>query len=438
VSGYLLATLLAATAAAPPPSPNDMSDLLNTLLAALGGFREVNAKELQKEVAEAGGVPFRAEVPLDFLTRDALSAYLKEVLDSDYPPARALADERTLIALDLLPPRTELRAHRARLLEENVAGFYDERPGRKRLFAISEDRTLTPANQLVLAHELRHALQDQYADVHAQVPASIGDFDDRRLAYLSLLEGDATLVMERFLLRRLPGMPEDAGSMGSLSLPPNTLPGVPPVLQDQLVLPYLLGRDFARAIRERGGWAALREAWSRPPASTEQVLHPEKYFAAEPPRPPEGGYVPPGGRLINEGVLGEMLIRTLIGEGAEAAAAGWGGDLYRVYDVSGRTLLFWTSAWDTAADAREFLQSARTRFLARHGSPRVERGFEVFGSGPWRFALAGPPGRVVLVSSDDAAALEAALAATLAAGRLDTTGTGPDTSRDFLASHPQP
>jgi hypothetical protein len=425
VIACLLAAVLGTAVAPQPPSQSEMSDLLNTLLAALGGFREVSGPELQKEVAAAGGVPFRADVPLDFLGRDALSAYLKEVLDSEYPPARATADERTLIALDLLPPSTDLRRLRARLLEENVAGFYDERPGRKRLFAVSDDRTLTPANQLVLAHELRHALQDQYTDVHGTVPLSIGDFDDRRLAYLSLLEGDATLVMERFLLGRLPGVPQDVGALGGLSLPPNTLPGVPPVLQDQLVLPYLLGRDFARAIWERGGWEALRDAWSRPPASTEQVLHPEKYFAGETPRSPEVAYAPPAGRLLNEGVLGEMLARTLLGEGSEAAAAGWGGDLFRVFDVSGRTLLVWVSAWDTAADAREFAQAVRARFQARHGPARAERGFEVFGRGDWRFALVAQPDRVLLVSSDDAAVLQAALGATSRAGRLDTSRDRP-------------
>ena len=45
-----------------------------------------------------------------------------------------------LIALDLLPAGTDLRAVRARVLEENIAGFYDERPGKKRLYAVSEDR----------------------------------------------------------------------------------------------------------------------------------------------------------------------------------------------------------------------------------------------------------------------------------------------------------
>ena len=63
---------------------------------------------------------------------------------------------------------------------------------------MSEDRTLTPANQLVLSHELRHAMQDQYADVHRIVPDEVGDFDDRRLAFVSLLEGDARKAQKQF------------------------------------------------------------------------------------------------------------------------------------------------------------------------------------------------------------------------------------------------
>src|SRR5262249_19226591 len=152
------------------------------------------------------------------------------------------------------------------------------RPGKQRLFAVSADRTLTPANQLVLAHELRHALQDQYMSIHALIPDSVSDFDDRRMALLGLLEGDATFVMQRFLQKRLPvgdELPIDAAGM---TLPPVEMPGIPAVLRDELVLPYTVGLEFVRQLYGRGGWPAVKEALGRPPESTEQVLHAEKYF----------------------------------------------------------------------------------------------------------------------------------------------------------------
>jgi hypothetical protein len=401
--------LLAVPLRAQEPPPVDPSDLINTLLGGLLGFKDMTGPELQTEVAEVGGVPFRSDVPLRYLTRAELSRYLKEVLDDEYPVAQARADQKTLVAFGLLAPGTDLRGVRARLLEENVAGFYDERPGKKQLYAVSEDRRLTPTNQLVLSHELRHALQDQYANVHDAIPASVGDFDDRRIAYLSLLEGDATLVMERFLLRRVPGM-EDA-ELSGLSMPTPAVPGAPKVLADQLVLPYVVGRDFARAVWQRGGWDAIKAAWSRPPESSEQVLHPEKFFAREAPRPVDIGYAPPGATLVNEGVLGELLTRTLLGEGSDAAAAGWGGDRFRVWDVGGRSLLVWRSVWDGPADLAEFKQALLGR-LAAERTPAGERGpFRLFANAPWRFAAGEVAGGVVLVSSDDDRAFDAALAA---------------------------
>ena len=406
----LLAALLAAgLVRAQEPPPVDPSDLINTLLGGLLGFKDLTGPELQSEVAEVGGIPFRSDVPLRYLTRAELSRYLKEVLDDEYPPAQARADQKTLVAFGLLDPGTDLRALRARLLEENVAGFYDERPGKKQLYAVSEDRHLTPTNQLILSHELRHALQDQYASVHDALPASVGDFDDRRIAYLSLLEGDATLVMERFLLRRVPGMEE--GELSGLSMPTPAVPGAPRVLADQLVLPYVVGRDFARAVWQRGGWEAVKAAWSRPPESSEQVLHPEKFFAREAPQRVEVTYQPPGASLANEGVLGEMLTRTLLGDGSDAAAAGWGGDRFRVWDVGGKSLLVWRSVWDSPMDLVEFKQALLARVQAGR-VPAGERGpFRLFASPPWRFAAGEVAGGMVLVSSDDERAFDAAVAA---------------------------
>jgi len=405
----LAALFFAGPVGAQEPPPVDPSDLVNTLLGGLLGFKDITGPELQTEVAEVGGVPFRSDVPLRYLTRAELARYLKEVLDDEYPPAQARADQKTLVAFGLLDPGTDLRAIRARLLEENVAGFYDERPGKKQLYAVSEDRRLTPTNQLILSHELRHALQDQYASVHEVIPSSVGDFDDRRIAFLSLLEGDATLVMERFLLRRIPGVEET--ELSGLSMPIPAVPGAPPVLADQLVLPYVVGRDFARAVWQRGGWDAIKAAWSRPPESSEQVLHPEKFFARESPQRVEITYAPAGGTLVNEGVLGEMLTRTLLGEGSDAAAAGWGGDRFRVWDVGGRSLLVWRSVWDSPMDLAEFKPALLGR-LAAERTPGGERGpFRIFARPPWRFAAGEVAGGMVLVSSDDERAFDAALAA---------------------------
>jgi hypothetical protein len=395
------------------PSPPDASELVDALLTGFLGFQEVSGEELEKEVADLGEVPFRSPVPLDFLDRGQLARYLTEVLDAEYPRAQADADARTLVAFGLLEPGTDLRALRARILEQNIAGFYDDRPGRKKLYAVSASRTLTPMNQIVLSHELRHALQDQYMDTHSLLDDSIGDYDDRRLALLCLLEGDATFLMERFMLARLPGAGEGASDLaGGVPLPTPPVEGAPPVVRDQLVLPYTSGAELVRTIWQQGGWAAVRRAWDRPPASTEQVLHPSKYVSDEAPRSVEVGYAPTGAPVVKAGVLGEMLARTLLGDdGTEDGASGWGGDAFRVFDLGGRTLLVWRAVWDTPSDGRAFAQRLRSHLGAIHGEPKPVSGFDVYGRGPWRFAVGGPGGFTLVVSSDDEKALASALAA---------------------------
>jgi hypothetical protein len=411
-SALLACLVLGRPAFAEEPRAPEAAELINAVLEGLLGFREMSAEELQDEVAAAGEVPFRVPVPVDYLSPRDLPRYLGEVLDDEYPEARARADGRVLEAFGLLPRGTDLRGLRRRLLEENVAGFYDDRPGRKRLYAVSEDRRLTASNQLVLSHELRHALQDQHLDTHHAFPPTVGDFDDRRLAFMSLLEGDATLVMERFLLRRL-GDESAHREAGDFSWPTKAAADIPQVLHDQMVVPYVAGRSFARALWEKGGGAALRAAWSSPPESTEQVLHPEKYVAREVPRPVAVTYAPPGGTLVAEGVLGEALIRTLLGGDASAqAAAGWGGDRYRVWDVRGGTLLVWRTAWDRPEDAREFREALLARLKHVRGRDQKARDgrYQVFrgGHGEAAVSVAGP--EVLMAVADEAKVLRAALA----------------------------
>jgi hypothetical protein len=413
---FLLAALLlssGALAQAPPEKGpvQEVADLVNALLGGLMGGAEVTGERLQEEVAEAGGLPFRQSVPVDFLRREELASYLRDVFDAEYTEEQARVDERLLRAFDLLPPGTDLRSLRARVLEENVAGFYDERPGKRRLYAVSEDRTFSPMNQVVLAHELRHALQDQYQPLDSFLDEDVSDFDDRRLAWTSLLEGDATLVMERFVRLRLGalgvpvGSETDPAALGAPGL--FDVPGAPPVVRDQLVEPYLAGLAFARAVWARGGPGAMREAWAKPPESTEQVLHPEKYFAGESPRRVRPSVpAPPGSRLVSEGVLGELLLRTLVEEGGGPATEGWAGDSWRLWDVRGRTALAWRSEWETPRDAAEFHAALRAR-LARRGPPEWRSGWEVFPpSGGTRMAARHSGDSAELVSVDDDALLD--------------------------------
>jgi hypothetical protein len=252
-------------------------------------------------------------------------------------------------------------------------------------------------------------LQDQYVALGFVLPAEVSDFDDRRIAFLSLLEGDATLVMERFLAKRVPGADQARGLLdGPLAAP--DIPGAPPVVRDQLVLPYLVGLQFARALVDAGGWRAMEAAWQKPPESTEQVLHPEKYQRGEAPRRIDVGAWPRGGRLVSEGVLGELLARTLVGDGGDVAAQGWGGDRYLCFEVGGKTLLEWRSDWDSPADRARFRAALEARLRAEAGpSARERHGFRLHDRGGYTRAIGEARGLLVLLAADDPAVLEEAL-----------------------------
>ena len=218
--------------------------------------------ELQKEVAEAGGIPFKADVPLDFMSRRRPRALPEGGAGRGVPRGQGpRPTSARSTAFGLLAPGTDLRALRAQVLEENIAGFYDERPGHQRLYAVSADRRLSPANQLILAHELRHALQDQYVALQGRCPDDVSDFDDRRLAWVSLLEGDATLVMERFLVRRLPRRRGRAASARRVRCPLRTCPARLPWCATSSCCRTSSASTSRARSWTRGGWPARR---SRP------------------------------------------------------------------------------------------------------------------------------------------------------------------------------
>ncbi|MDW8185354.1 MAG: hypothetical protein RMM07_08875, partial [Anaerolineae bacterium] len=152
----------------------------------------------------------------------------------------------------------------------------------------------------------------------------------------------------------------------------------PRVIQEELLFPYDAGFTFVQALYERGGWEAINAAFRDPPASTEQILHPEKFFRRERPirvtLPPLTDTLGSGWQLVDENVLGEFFLRVYLEERlpasqAEEAAAGWGGDRYAVYvnEAAGQDLLTLAVAWDDEAEAQEFVDAYRAYATARYG-----------------------------------------------------------------------
>ena len=81
-----------------------------------------------------------------------------EDLDRSYPEARRKADEEVLKLLGLIDPGVDLRSISASVFGEGVAGYYDPRSKRLRIVSGTTPDALS---EMVLSHELTHALEDQ-------------------------------------------------------------------------------------------------------------------------------------------------------------------------------------------------------------------------------------------------------------------------------------
>src|SRR5262249_16731604 len=115
-----------------------------------------------------------------------------------------------------------------------------------------------------------------------------------------------------------------------------TLRNVPPIVSESMIFPYFKGMVFCAKMTNKGGWPAIDAGCRGPPPSTEQSIHPEKYFQ-QPDRPMtiELGALKPGEgwKEVGRNVLGEMQTAIMLRKhGAKAAAAGWDGDRYAVFE----------------------------------------------------------------------------------------------------------
>lgn len=284
-----------------------------------------------------------------------------ESLDRDYPAERLQADEDVYRLLGLIEGDTDLRELSGELFGEGVAGYYDPRDGRLRVVeGTGSGRVL---EEMILAHELTHALEDQRFGLETATAT-----DDRALALSALHEGSATALMYAYVGEHFTAEETLGGLLSSAFEDTGDLP---PFLQAQLLFAYLDGERFVRDLIERGGWKLVDTAFEvRPPASTEQVLHPDAYFAADEPKPvriePVAGW-----ERVHAGTWGELQTRELLG-GSARAAAGWGGDRYELWRRGEEQALVMRWRWDTPRDEGEF--AARLRAVMEERGAVVRRG----------------------------------------------------------------
>jgi beta-lactam-binding protein with PASTA domain len=318
-----------------------------------------------------------AGVPVQTVTQRELRGAMRSASDGG-----SAAETATLERLGLIPPGTDVARVRLDLLANGTAAWYD--PASRVLMV--RDNALDAVLRFFAAGEAGKALIDQRIGLGFLQPDDPTQ-TDRATARAALLGGDQALLMIEWAGQQL-GPDEQAQLPGLVSTDPAVLQSAPLYLRRLFTFPTEEGRAFVQALRDAGGWAAVTDAYGRVPASTEQVLHPEKYRDDRPVPIDLGdpsGALGSGWSVTDTRTLGELGIGTWLDDGVDGApnawaADGWGGDRVATLDgPDGAWAVVWQTAWDNDTDADEFAGMAEAAMADLPGAHVVLRGADLVG-----------------------------------------------------------
>src|ERR1700687_824246 len=299
------------------------------------------ADEVLHDMSEITGLSLVYPLKKTLRSRDEIRAYVIRQMDEDKDAGQRYADAKSAEAFGLLPKNFDLDSFMVELLTEQIAGLYDPKAHE---FYIANWIPLND-QRMVMAHELTHALQDQHFKIETWLKAARPN-DDAELAREAFLEGSATAAMVDYLPQG-PGksvteMPEfDPSTLtGDLGNTPS-LQKAPPFIKDTLVFPYFSGMTFTAAALKPGGWSSLGKVFSNPPASTQQIMHPNLYKSGHVPQrvtlPSIEMQLGKDWKKLDDNLLGEFgwleVLKQFLDEPrAKPLAAAWEGDRYQLFE----------------------------------------------------------------------------------------------------------
>jgi len=314
--------------------------------------------KMLRRVELARGLKATKPIPGALLDRDALIARVKNHVTKELPPEAIRNEGLALQLLGFVPTQFDYEQAEYKLLQEQLAGYYEPADGTMYLASDLGDDDA----EATLAHELVHALQDQRWDLERRSKYHPGQ-GDLSEAVSALAEGDATSAMfDVMIARAAPGsgktaidVPDDVFAQQILSgMNEGASASAPHVMRTSLAAPYVYGTIFVHALRRQAGWYEVDRAWDDPPTTTEQILHVDKWRAHEPAlavAPPTFAVLGPGWTASDEDSEGELGARIAYEEwmpAKEAAevSAGWGGDRGVLVTNGARAAFAWRLRYD--------------------------------------------------------------------------------------------
>lgn len=344
--------------------------------------------EIQQQVISYRGLQLKGPFGRELLTSAQLKDKVINDFFADYTAEDAQNDQTVLEAFGLLPANFDLHDFYIKLYSEQVAGYYDDKT--KTMYVISDEAFGGP-ERMTYSHEFTHTLQDQNYDIENGLKVNT---DNCKLdteycaAVTALMEGDATLSEAYWYTFDSTSLDKQQVQQFQQTYTSPVYDSAPAYMKQDFLFPYTQGLTFVQALYGNNGWKAVDDAYTNPPVSTEQILHPTKYPADKPiavDLPDFTSTLGTGWSEIDRNVMGEWYMSLILGSGSSAnfrldsatantAAAGWGGDTYLVYTNSSSSdlVMVWESTWDTNNDADEFWTASLDYGAKRWGNAQSQ------------------------------------------------------------------
>ncbi len=386
--------------------------------------------QITQAVEQLRGLTAKTPISFEFLTRDQLRDKLITDFDRDWPVEERVRTQDLMVMLGWLEPGQDLYQIELNVMTEQIAGFYD--PTDKKLYLITDQQELGPMDEVAMAHEICHALQDQYFNLD-QPPFDVedGHQDDAESAATALVEGDASRISDEYQAEYISLSDLLGQDLSQYST--KQFDKAPTYIQDSLLFPYTEGLSFVESKVGTSNTKA-NALFADVPDSTEQIMHPSSY----PGQQPETVTLPDLSEALGSdwakdeyNVLGEFDVEELFkpylsNYNARRAAEGWGGNIYEYWKRGEDKLLVQSYTWDTRDDAVEFTDAFETYIPDRFpgAASSQQDGWMRWDAGGYAWALKLSGTRTDVVQSTDATATRDV---TDALGPGETIGgAGPD------------
>jgi hypothetical protein len=328
--------------------------------------------DVKRGVAQERQLSFLRDVPFVSKTPDEAQRMMIARLERDNDDAELRYSGEAGQMTGLFPPGIDLKLEEIKLMRDQVAGFYD--PHTKVMVEVRGMGVLgsgfsgdnSPKGELLYAHELTHALQDQHFGLEPMMERAKND-DDEEIALHAVMEGDATLCglayvsggldnesLDR-ILAQLSALDTDAYSEAQ---------GAPIGLRVPMLFQYSQGARFVAEAWKRGGWNAVDALYRDPPQSSQQILDPSLYFdhRTPPRRIVLGGYEDTltGWKKVEDDTFGELLLQIILERNLPPhaqelhLAERWAGDQMVILQKDNAVTLIWMVVFRDRFSARAF------------------------------------------------------------------------------------